>query len=76
MDTQENVIVIPAESTRDHNLHMLETIEREKAARRLDLVRIAKEVLTENRRMKGMDAEDVAAADIVAFAKELADYVG
>lgn len=45
-------------------------------SRRIELVRVAKEVLMENRRMKGMDADDVTSSDVVAFAKELADFVG
>jgi hypothetical protein len=59
-----------------HEIAANAAYQRELAARRLDLVRTAKEVLTENRRMKNMDADDVTAADVVAFAKELADYVG
>ena len=53
-----------------------ERIKTAEFGRRLDLVRIAKEVLLDNRRMKGVDADDVTAVDIVTFAKELADFVG
>lgn len=53
-----------------------ERITAAECSRRLDLIRIAKEVLLDNRRMKGVDVDDVTAADIVIFAKELADFVG
>lgn len=59
-----------------HSTEVERTAQREAAVRRMDLVRLAKEVLVENRRLKDIDAADVAAGDIVAFAKELSDYVG
>lgn len=42
---------------------------------KLDLVRIAKEVLVENNRSKPVDSRDVTAADITAFATTLEAYV-
>ena len=53
-----------------------ERVEAAELNRRLELVRVAKEILMDSRRLKGMDADDVTAADVVAFAKELADFVG
>ena len=42
---------------------------------RHDLVRIAKDVLIENARVKPADSRDVSAADIVAFATALGNFV-
>jgi hypothetical protein len=42
---------------------------------KLDAVRLAKEVLIENARSKALDARDVSAADITAFAATLTAYV-
>lgn len=53
-----------------------ERVQAAECNRHLDLIRIAKEVLLDNRRMKGVDVDDVTAADIVTFARELADFVG
>ena len=77
LNTYTNTLVSPLEFDRSQ----IEDDRRERMKeaehnRRLDLVRTAKEVLLENRRMKGMDADDVTASDVVAFAKELADFVG
>ena len=42
---------------------------------RLEAVRLAKEVLIENARSKPVDARDVSAADIQAFAQTLVAYI-
>ena len=42
---------------------------------RLEAVRMAKETLIENARSKPVDARDVSAADITAFAQALVNYV-
>jgi hypothetical protein len=42
---------------------------------RLEAVRMAKETLIENARSKPVDARDVSAADITAFAQVLVNYV-
>lgn len=42
---------------------------------RLEAVRLAKETLIENARSKSVDARDVAAADITAFADTLVAYI-
>ena len=42
---------------------------------RLEVVRMAKETLLENARSKPVDARDVTAADITAFADVLSTYV-
>ncbi len=42
---------------------------------RLEAVRLAKETLIENARSKSIDARDVAAADIIAFADTLVVYI-
>ena len=43
--------------------------------RKMDLVRLAKEVLVENDRSKPAEERGVSAADITAFATELNAYV-
>ena len=42
---------------------------------RLESVRLAKETLIENARSKPVDARDVSAEDITAFAATLATYI-
>ena len=42
---------------------------------RLEAVRLAKETLIENARSKAVDARDVTAADITAFAATLNAYI-
>lgn len=42
---------------------------------RLEVIRMAKETLLENARSKPVDARDVTAADITAFADVLSTYV-
>ena len=42
---------------------------------KLEAVRLAKETLIENARSKPVDARDVTAADITAFAQALVAYV-
>jgi hypothetical protein len=42
---------------------------------RLEAVRLAKETLIENARSKSVDARDVTAADITAFASALNAYI-
>ena len=42
---------------------------------KLEAVRLAKEVLLENARSKAVDARDVAAADVTAFAGTLVAYI-
>ena len=48
---------------------------REAQRNRFELTRIAKEVLIENARVKPADSRDIAAADIVAFATALNNFV-
>lgn len=45
------------------------------AQTKLEMVRIAKDVLTENARSKPVDARGVTAEDILAFAQQLVAYV-
>lgn len=47
----------------------------ESKTRRLEAIRIAKETLLENARSKPVDARDVSAADITAFADSLIQYI-
>ena len=42
---------------------------------RLDLIRISKEVLVENARIKPVEDREVSDADIIAYAEKLAEYV-
>ena len=42
---------------------------------KLEVMRLAKEVLVENARSKPVDSRDVTAADITAFAQTLVAYV-
>mgnify|MGYP003331901218 CR=1 FL=1 len=42
---------------------------------KMDAVRLAKETLIENARSKPVDARDITAADITAFAQALIAYV-
>jgi hypothetical protein len=42
---------------------------------KLEAVRLAKDVLIENARSKAVDARDVSAADITAFAGTLVAYI-
>ena len=42
---------------------------------RLEAVRLAKETLIENARSKPVDARDVSAADVTAFANVLNQYI-
>lgn len=42
---------------------------------RLELIRLSKEVLIENARNKPTEESAISAADITAFAAQLADYV-
>ena len=42
---------------------------------KLEAVRLAKETLIENARSKPVDARDVTAADITAFAQTLVSYI-
>ena len=42
---------------------------------RLDLVRISKEVLVENARVKPVEDREVSEAGIIAFAETLSEYV-
>lgn len=48
---------------------------REAQRNRFELTRIAKEVLIENARVKPADSRDVSAADIIAFATALDNFV-
>lgn len=52
--------------------------EQETEARRakLELIRLAKETLVENARNKPADEAVITAAEIIAFAQELTNYVG
>lgn len=47
----------------------------EKRRNKMELVRIAKEVLVENNRSKPVDSRDLSADDITAFAGTLMGYV-
>lgn len=48
---------------------------REVARTKIEMVRLAKEVLIENARSKPVDSRDVSAADIEAFAQTLVTYI-
>ena len=48
---------------------------REVARTKIEMVRLAKEVLTENASSKPVDSRDVSAADIQAFAQTLVSYI-
>lgn len=56
-------------SRRAHELTM------DKRRARLEVVRLAKETLIENARSKPVDARDVTAADITAFAAALEAHI-
>lgn len=58
------------EARRAHEANM------EKRRTKIDLVRLAKEVLVENSRHKPAEEAVVTAADITAFAEELIRYIG
>jgi hypothetical protein len=47
----------------------------QKKNHKLELVRLARDVLIENARSKPADSRDVSAEDIIAFADTLVDYV-
>ena len=49
--------------------------EAQKIHRKMELVRLAKEVLVENARVKAVEDRDVTAADITAFADALLTYI-
>lgn len=61
-------------ATQDAARRASETAAQAKQAK-LEAIRLAKEVLIENARSKSVDARDVAAADITAFADTLVAYV-
>lgn len=42
---------------------------------KMEAVRLAKETLIENARSKAVDAREVSAADIIAYAQALVNYV-
>lgn len=48
----------------------------QKRQAKLEMVRLAKEVLLENARHRTTEYSDVTAAEIIAFAEELTQYVG
>ena len=50
-------------------------MQAEAARAKLEAVRLAKETLIENARSKPVDARDVSAADIQAFAQTLVSYI-
>jgi hypothetical protein len=70
-DQQSQVDVANAIETARHENQM--SAQRKQA--KLEAVRLAKEVLIENARSKALDARDVSAADITAFAATLTAYV-
>ena len=47
----------------------------EQRRNKMELVRLAKEVLIENNRSKPVDSRDLSAADITAYAQSLLNYV-
>lgn len=47
----------------------------QKKNHKLELVRLARDVLIENARSKPADSRDVSAEDIIAFADTLVDYI-
>ena len=49
--------------------------EMQKVHRKMELIRLAKEVVLENARVKSVDERDVTAADITAFADTLLTYI-
>lgn len=50
-------------------------LELEARRTKLEAVRLAKETLIENARSKPVDARDISAADIQAFAQSLVSYI-
>lgn len=50
-------------------------IANEQRRNKMELVRLAKEVLIENNRSKPVDSRDLSADDITAFAQSLLNYV-
>ena len=65
------------EQLRHQNMLALEDRRAEGEGRRakMELVRLAKEILIENARSKPVDARDVSAADITAFASALEAHI-
>ena len=65
------------ESARNANLLLVEEKRAQVEAKRarLEAVRLAKETLLENARSKPVDARDVTAADITAFAAALEAHI-
>ena len=47
----------------------------QKVHRKMELIRLAKEILVENARIKAVEERDVTAADITAFADTLLTYI-
>ena len=63
-------MVTETEMVRHKNLLELET-----RRAKLELVRLAKEVLIENARSKPVDSRDVSADDIKSYAQSLVNYI-
>jgi hypothetical protein len=57
------------------NVRHANQMQAEAARAKLEAVRLAKETLIENARSKPVDARDVSAADIQAFAQTLVSYI-
>ena len=62
------------EAERDTTRRSQETAN-EQRRNKMELVRLAKEVLIENNRSKPVDSRDLSAADITAYAQSLLNYV-
>lgn len=65
---QANALALAAQHTQANAEYQAKQI-------RLDAIRLAKETLIENARSKPVDAREVSAADVQAFAQTLVTYV-
>lgn len=72
--TPEQQAQVDIADAMENNRHANQMALQAKQAK-LEAVRLAKEVLIENARSKAVDARDVAAADITAFAGTLVAYI-
>ena len=72
--TPEQQAQVDIADAMENNRHTNQMALQAKQAK-LEAVRLAKEVLLENARSKAVDARDVAAADITAFAGTLVAYI-
>ena len=74
LDAEITAGIAAKEAQRDAARRSQDTAN-EQRRNKMELVRLAKEVLIENNRSKPVDSRDLSAADITAYAQSLLNYV-